>query len=127
LKLVLPLPPSLPNLRLHWSAQARLVRNFKDVTYLNARGQRRPPRPPPELVRIDARFYGWNLRDEDNLVASLKLTLDALVDAGFIAADDPKHMELGEISQEIDRKDRRLEVTITPIRATSRQVQPSPS
>jgi hypothetical protein len=34
------------------------------------------------------------IRDEDNLVASIKVAQDALVNLGLLIDDDPEHMEL---------------------------------
>ncbi len=118
MKLVLPIPPSLSNLRIHWSRRAPLMREFRETTFYEARKRYKKPTEPFERVRIDGHFFGWNRRDPDNLISSLKPIIDGLVDAGFIVDDSQEHLELGTFGQEIDRTHQRLELTITPIERT---------
>ena len=130
--LELPEPPVLSNARGHWRARASQIREYKTQAWAEAVNQSRPPPDPPERVRIDAHFRLWNLRDEDNLIGgSMKYVLDALkqnipaghlrfrsgilVWRGYFIDDDPAHLELGTVTQEIDRKHRGLTLTIEPL------------
>lgn len=71
-------------------------------------------------MRIDALFWMRQRRDEDNLNASLKFVLDALrqkqqgamrwreglwLPCGYFVDDDPEHMKLGDVWQEVCSKD----------------------
>lgn len=45
-------------------------------------------------MRVDVTLQHSRAYDPDNLVASVKPILDGLVNLGFLAADDPEHLEL---------------------------------
>ena len=129
--LELPEPPVLSNARGHWYVRARRIREYKAQAWFAAIQQVRPAPDPPRRVRVDAHFRLWNLRDVDNLVGSAKYVLDALKQnirmqhlgfrdgildqRGFFWDDDPAHLELGTVTQEIDRKHRGLTLTIVPL------------
>lgn len=133
LRFELPLPPS-PN-RINTAAYAHPMQGVREKNaakrnaFFRAVEQHTVTSDPPSRVRIDAHFRVHNLRDPDNLTASLKVVLDALrmpregedtswrsgiaPNKGFFAGDEPGRLELGEISQEIDRADPGLELTLT--------------
>lgn len=129
LTLDLPIPPS-PNripTRNHM-ARHRSKRKYQRKAWTAAILQEKPPRDPPEHVTVSAHFRVHNLRDADNLKASLKWVLDALRQAqtgkdwrngvyskcGYLIDDDPAHMTLGKVTQELDRKNKGVVVTIVP-------------
>lgn len=111
IRLDLPEPPNIANARLHWRAKHRKRKAYMHDAYYLAVAQHRPPKEPPEHVKIRAHLRLWNLRDEDNLTASIKWALDALRGAYFVD-DDPAHLTLESVTQEIDRKNRGLTLTI---------------
>ncbi|MFW6083759.1 MAG: hypothetical protein ACODAA_00930 [Gemmatimonadota bacterium] len=111
IRLELPEPPSLANKRWHWAERNRRKNAYQHDAYYMALDQQKPPKPPPEKVRIRAHLRLWNLRDEDNLDASLKWPLDALEGAYYVD-DSPRHLEIVEVTQEIDRKNRGLTLEI---------------
>lgn len=41
-------------------------------------------------------------RDRDNLLASFKVGLDAIVDSALILDDDSEHLEVGQVKVEVD-------------------------
>ena len=55
-------------------------------------------------------------RDPDNATGSLKAAYDGIVDSGLVADDDYEHMEREKPTLTIDRKDPRVELTITRLR-----------
>lgn len=129
IKLVLPVPPS-PNSKLSHPMQAhRAKRAYQWTTWIRAVSQHTPKLDPPAKVRIDARFfYRAHPRDADNLIGSLKWTIDALRQkqanpdwrrgladrCGYFVDDSPAHMEIGEVVQE-KGIGQRLVLMITPI------------
>ena len=134
LVLELPAPPS-PNTRpRHPMAMVRWKNKTKADTWTRAVQQCRPFTDPPQRVRVTAHFRLWNLRDEDNLYASLKATLDALKQnqpttdnlkwrhgvcecRGYFWDDSPKHLTLEKPTQKIDRKNRGLTLAIEVLEA----------
>ena len=121
IRFTLPLPPNLANARMHWAVRNKhradyelscfahlmrqKVKREKAVPMYSARGAFGP-------VIIDATLYTWSPMDWDNLYARLKWAVDAIVKYGLLANDDPTHLTLGVISQQVDRKHRRIEVTL---------------
>lgn len=127
LTLTLPVPPSpnAVNTRNHM-ARHTSKRKYQKRAWSVAIRQQKPWRDPPEHVTVHAHFRVHNLRDGDNLKASLKWTLDALRQAqtgkdwrngvyskcGYLVDDNPTHMTLGRVTQEIDRKNKGVTLTI---------------
>lgn len=119
MNLVLPIPPS-PNT---WPSHSIARQVKKDIhrreVWMAAIAQHRPTMDPPVRVVVHATFHlARTLRDEDNLRASLKWTLDALRqvqqgdvrwrwwhgagvyhECGYFLDDDPAHMTLGRVEQ----------------------------
>lgn len=109
-------------------ARVRWKNETKRATWFAACSQRTPKSKPPEKVTIDAHFRLHNLRDEDNLTASLKYALDALriprkgesfpwreglaERKGYFVDDSPEHMVLNKPTQEVDRSNKGLTLTI---------------
>lgn len=114
ISLDLPEPPNIANARMHWAAKNRKRKAYMDVAWPIARSQVKPPKPPPERVRIRAHFRLWNLRDDDNLTASLKWALDALKGRYFVD-DSSEHLELEKPTQEIHRRNRGVTLEIWPL------------
>ena len=76
--LELPEPPSPNDEPWHPMQKVRWKNRTKKRTWFSALGQEMPVFHPPERVRIISSFRFHELRDEDNLVGSLKWVLDAL-------------------------------------------------
>ena len=128
--LSLPIPPSPNDGAGHPIAQHRIKKAYQKKVWAHAISQCKPLRDPPQKVLLSADFFVHNLRDEDNLEASLKFLIDALRQkqagsldwrqgvyylCGYLVDDDPEHMTLGDVTQVIDRKNKRVEVTIADI------------
>ena len=127
LTLELPVPPSpnTVNTRSHM-ARHRSKRKYQKAAWIAAIKQSEPFTDPPTHVVMHAHFRLHNLRDDDNLQASLKWLVDALRQAqtgkdwragvysrrGYFVDDNPAHMTLGTVTQEIQRKNKGVTVTI---------------
>lgn len=128
-RLTLPLPPSQnANGGRHYMAKHAEKRRYQRMAWGQAVSQSVPKRSVlPVFVRMVARFYVVNIRDEDNLSQSLKWPLDTLKakqrgnlawrsglyeSGGYFWDDDPANCEVEKPEQEIDRKNPRLELTI---------------
>lgn len=81
--------PLTLNDRLHWAAKARRTAEFRDMTFLMAVHQQIPKL---DYARITLRVFppDRRQRDEDNLVATLKPCIDAIVDARVLPNDTPE-------------------------------------
>jgi hypothetical protein len=108
-RIVLPLPPNLANRRGHWRGWKRKQDNY-GILCTAAHNQR--PAEPLAPVTLDATLYLWNRNDEDNLTARLKWAIDWLVERKIILDDHPSALRLGTITQQIDRKNQRLEIVL---------------
>lgn len=71
---------------------------------------------PYKVARLDLTFVfpEQRARDEDNMRARFKPGQDALVQAGYILTDTPKHLVLGKIEMIVDPD--RAPLTIIDIR-----------
>jgi hypothetical protein len=133
LTLVLPEPPSLNNMldmakkRTHvtpnggWSRRAiPVVYDSEKRAYettclaaLRGSGISVPRTPWPRWSLIAAEFRLFHLRDEIELLASLKWPVDALVNLGFVADDSPRELvSIPRPVQVVDQKNRRVTLTI---------------
>ena len=112
--------------------RVRWKNGTKRRTWNAAIAQASPVKFPATNVVISAHFRLYNLRDEDNLKASLKYVLDALrlpsalevekeqlgwksglfITRGFFKDDNPRDCRIEDPTQEIDRKNRGLTLTI---------------
>ena len=120
MRLVLPLPPNLANKAFgHWAKKHRARRAYGLrcwAWYGDAGHEPKRPQQPFKRARIAAKLYTWAPMDADNLEARLKWTQDWLVEAGFIVDDSPAVLEwYGRAEQEVDRKNRRVEITLEQI------------
>lgn len=73
---------------------------------------------PWEYAVVEATFFfrDKRRRDQDNATASLKAAYDGIVDSGLVPDDDPRHMKRLYADFEIDKKNPRVELTITRIK-----------
>ena len=133
-KLTLPLPPNRANAREHWRVTDRKKKEYygkADVALLSsspvgithitlvrsdAHGRLRPrlTHAEKQRMRLDATLYLWATMDRDNLVARLKWVLDSLVNYGLLVDDNEEWLDLQMPKQVVDRKNRRVEIELTP-------------
>ena len=126
MKLTLPLPPNRANAREHWRATHKKKVAYYAKAERALRGQCewvmdmgtgrprvRAERPCTKPMRLTATLYVWAKMDRGNLVARLKWLEDALVNYGLLVDDNEEWLDLQMPTQVIDRKNRRVEVTLT--------------
>ena len=126
MKLTLPLPPNRANAREHWRVTHRKKKAYYAEAQRALMGQRlwvmdmgtgkprvRAERPCTKRMRLTATLYVWAKMDRGNLVARLKWLEDALVNYGLLVDDNEEWLDLQMPTQVIDRKNRRVEVTLT--------------
>ena len=121
MKLTLPLPLNLANARLHWAQQHRARRKYYEVCDSHAvvgiiPG---PPAETPERAQVALKFFLHNKQDPDNLAHRAKWVLDYLVTRGYLKDDREANMEWVPPEQEIDRKNKRVEIEIIPLGQTA--------
>ncbi len=134
--LTLPLPPNPNAAELrgrHWRTRyAKKAGYFAECIVAMNEQRIRWPREPWERARVDCCFLVRNLLDEDdNLPNRRKWILDFLScekitggrfgpsvapGTGFFRDDSPRNLDRGELSQAIDRKNPRVELTIRRIK-----------
>jgi hypothetical protein len=130
IRLVLGLPDSPNRWPKHPMVLHRAKRRYQRRVWVEACSQVKPLHDPPSRVEVHSKFYVRNVRDEDNLKASLKWVLDALKqaqkrdekgrtwrkgladDKGYFIDDDPAHCRVAEPTQVVDRSDPRVEITV---------------
>lgn len=90
--LIWPTPPLTANQRLHWAQRARTTRTIREAVAWGARGAGIPAlrRCSVELHYVPA---DNRRRDADNLMPTLKVCCDGLVDAGVVPDDTPSYMD----------------------------------
>lgn len=118
LTLVLPLPPNMANGRDHWAKKNKRRKWFNaDCDIRALTGQLPdPPKAPFQRATIRATLYVWDLMDHDNAMARMKYAVDWLVSRGYLVDDSPAHLTWeGLPEQVIDRKHRKLVLTLTPV------------
>lgn len=77
--------------RMHWRAQAARVKTWREYAYLAALESR-----VPACGRIEVELIGQapdrRIRDESNLMPTMKACVDGLVDAGVVPGDDKRYV-----------------------------------
>ena len=121
MRLVLDLPENLSNARMHWRVRLKTKK-----AYYQAQDGRQllgliepPPARPMTAVRVLAHLSLWNPADPDGCAARLKWPMDWLVTRGYLEDDGPAIVKELQVTQEIDRKNQRLEITIEEVDGTS--------
>jgi len=109
-------PPPGPNgskglFRMHWSRRLKLKKRIKAEVWAQTVLQ---PKPKGKIL-VSATRYAIKTMDPDNLIASLKIPIDCLVDLKICKDDSPGYLELGTMKQEKVRKRalERLELSIS--------------
>ena len=118
MKLTLPLPPNRANAREHWRVTHRnkvwYYERARNAILLELVNNVEWTGDCTERMRLDATFYLWKKMDRGNLVARLKWLEDALVNYGLLVDDNEEWLDLQMPKQVIDRKNRRVEIELTP-------------
>lgn len=90
--IALPIPERTlhPNARVHWARKARAVRQARYVAGWYARDTmtgKRMPRWDQAHIEVTPYYRDKRRRDADGLLASLKSSIDGIVDSGILADD----------------------------------------
>lgn len=109
--------PSLNRLmRLHWAARRRLLKKWEWIVFAEVYRVGGPLAIKYEgRMRVRITRRSGKLLDQDNLVGSAKIVLDALKNSRLIADDSPLHIEL-ICDQETGRPMTKIQVS--PINAS---------
>jgi len=113
--ITIPMPPKelSPNGRTHWAKKARLVRAERMRACVLALSCKHAGYGFPwssATVTIEARFKTVRFQDFDNILASLKPSLDGFQDAGIVTDDN--HFEIGKITRIKDKENPGITITI---------------
>jgi Holliday junction resolvase RusA-like endonuclease len=116
LTMVLPMPYNRGNSRLHWRvAQKKKQAYYDELTVRMHAGMiPKPPKLWPAFAKVEMTLFVWAKMDRDNLYARCKFPCDWLVAHGYIAGDREDQIDL-QVTQKIDRKHQRIQVSISPI------------
>lgn len=118
MKLTLPLPPNRANAREHWRVTHRKKVQYyekaRNAILLELVNNVEWTGDCTERMRLDATFHLWKKMDRGNLVARLKWIEDILVKTGLLVDDNEEWLDLQMPTQVIDRKNRRVEIELTP-------------
>ncbi len=115
--LALPLPPNIANGRMHWRVKLNAKKAYWETLDMmrTLRQIPRPPAKPPARARITVTLYLYSAMDDDNAMSRFKYAGDWLVGNGYLPGDSRKELTwAGLPDQHIDRKNQRMEITITP-------------
>lgn len=120
MKLTLPLPVNLANSRLHWRPKLKAKKEYWEALDMRVLlGM--IPKPPPEPMQRVTIGHTWylhgKLMDQGNAYHRLKWIEDWLVGNGYLTDDDPENVTLLRPVQLVDRKNKRVEITITEVTA----------
>ena len=108
-------------MRLHWAARRRLLKKWEWIVFAEVYRMGGPLAIKYHgklAVRITRRSR--NALDQDNLVGSAKLVLDALKNAKIIEDDSPEHIELTCVQE---RGLPQTTIQVSPINASTPEPQ----
>lgn len=96
-------PPTLNKLlRMHHFARSREKKIFESIIALQFRPLR--PEKPLEKFELEITRFCYKKQDQDNVVGSMKIIIDALRTAKFILDDSPTHMLKVDVIQKIIKR-----------------------
>ena len=119
-----PVSPNGPKgyLRMHWAKRAK----YNEAWAWRIRGAMGWPAvfdQAPDKARVTITQYRKRTMDYDNLVASCKCVLDALVDWELIADDSPDHIELVVKQEKSAETHTEIEILVVPVDVRSGSVR----
>lgn len=99
----------------HWRKKASATKTMRYQACVLAMATGKVPKEPWTQARIDYAFFLASDRrtDEANLIQRCKPYVDGIVDAGIILDDNWRALKTGSIVVSVDRKNPRVEITIT--------------
>lgn len=113
MRFVLPLPPNILNNQRHWrwkhAAKKKFYTDCDRLQLLHTIPG--PPERPMHRAKGHVTLFVHQRMDEDNMVGRTKWCRDWLVTRGYIVDDHPDNLTL-TVSQEVDRKHKRVEITL---------------
>jgi hypothetical protein len=115
LRFEFPLPANLGNSRLHWRAKHRAKKAYWATldALVMAKRLPKPPTSPLPKARVTYHWRVYNRLDRDNLAFRAKWVNDWLTTRGYVLADTEDALQwVGMPTQEIDRKEPGLELTL---------------
>lgn len=112
MRIILPLPLSRANARWHHMTEVRHKHTYYDACLTR---YSKPPKKTFARAKITVRFYVHQKNDRDGLWARLKWPLDWLVLREYIVDDNEEVLEWGPVTQEVDRKNMRVEIELEEI------------
>ena len=107
-------PPLNANQRLHWAKKAKITREIRHEVCWRLKALRLPP---AKRIACELHYVpkANRRRDIDNLVPTLKVACDGVVDSGLVLDDTPEfmHKSMPVIHRAVKDADRRLWLRIT--------------
>jgi crossover junction endodeoxyribonuclease RusA len=110
--ITLPLPDRKlsPNSRTHWAAKAKAVKAARAYAAWQTVGNRLGL--DAATITVTPYYRDRRRHDSDNLLASLKPSIDGLVDAGLLTDDN--RVTYTVHPAQVDKLRPRVEITVTP-------------
>ena len=110
-------PPLTGNDRMHWRRKAAITAGIRETVRDRVHLSQFTTQPwPVDAAHVEVWLHYWprdkRRRDADNLVPTLKVCCDALVDAGVVPDDTPAEMTKHMPIIHAPDGDPRLELTI---------------
>lgn len=104
--LVVPFDPhrTSPNRRHHWRALAGLKKTFRRATIAAWRMAGSPTVPPTAKVRLSFLVRRGRRLDHDNIIASMKSSVDQTIACIGLPNDGPEHVTIGSVTQETGKR-----------------------
>lgn len=103
---------------MHWRVKQKAKKDYYALLDMKqmVRDFPAPPKQRIEKASIRATVYAWNKGDTGNVMNRMKYIEDWLVTRGYLVDDSEKHLTWeGFPVQIIDRKQKRVEITVTPL------------
>lgn len=107
-------PPPRPG-KAHWAAIQRSKKQWTEFLYFKAKQLRIPPQVEGERRHVAVTFYRPGPEsDSDNAHSLCKVCLDSAVNAGLLADDSPKHIDLSVTTVSSGKSRTVIEITRLP-------------
>lgn len=108
------------NSRLHWADKARRTRTIRDMAHVLCKHEHRYTRLSAATLVVETRWPDRRVRDAENSQPMGKAAIDGVVQAGLLADDNSKILQLtsyviGEVKKDSDWVACWLKLTFTPV------------